>query len=658
MPNTQEISNINEKNIKYIKNAVDIREIEDYKENYNLDLLYYIPFLSNSSNIDIYNITETNILNPANLISKNGFIDNENSSEDLISNINGYYIFKNSSLKKDLYYIENYNTNITEIENNGITNSYKYMTNENWHNFMFSFSTNNLSERIIAILNNSTIISINENQYLLITINLINTDYNELYTISLQTQSKLKINNKINIIVTREQYMGRYKFSLFINGMQSDTQITELDYNELNLVDRSTVIYKEEPIQTLFWFHEDPGIETILDELYLFKASSNSSFIVEPTNYTILPLPADIVTKSNTHYNYNINIENKFNSHIFNAVNKKINYNTKRKLISHTYTNTSKSINKNIKEKFDLIQRNIEILNTKEYNIKSNNLINKIVNINTNRFISKKFDYLFDCIQRNLIKGIDIYITTFRFINKKDIITKYSAIRTILTKIKKNNNLARNIYRNVIIYNNVSKNVLKSYIINLNTKKIVGYYSDISFILNRNIIKNIDNKFNTKNFSCKKIINNNNTAFNNVISIINRDNLKRNIHYNIILRNKTKFKYGDIDEYETNTSRIISSNKTVIFNSMLKFAVPVKTESNIKRNIKYKNTAWHNIIKISCKKIINIHDIKLFTTIRDLDLHAINRNIEKVITIYFNTERAVQPRRITWAFVIRTQIDT
>lgn len=652
MPNTQEL---NEKNITFIKNAIDIKEIEDYKNTYNIDLLYYIPFLSNTSNIDIYSITSENLLDSTNIVSKNGSVVNiKENINDLITNINGYYNFKNSSIQKDLYYIKNYNTEAITTEDGS---SFNYITEDAWYNFMFLFSTDTLTPRTIAILNNSVILSINEDKRLSVKINLINTDYNELYTIFLQSQSSLKINRTTQISVAREQYIGSYKFSLFVNGIQSHSQITELDYNELNFIDQSNKIY-EDSIQTLFWFHEEPGIETNIDELYLFSAPSISSYFPIPTNYSILPLPADIINYNKTQYNYNLNYEKKFNSYNSIIINKTTKFNLRRELISNTYINTKRNIVSNNSDLLpkNITYRNIKIVDTKKYNLKFYNIIDIDISIKIKRLI-KKIIINKNIVEKRIIEKIKIFNNTNRLIEHQNIKTLYYLNRQVLNDIEQKYIIYKYLEKDITIKNSIFRNVIKDIIIKNNTNKIYANLIKISYILNKNVLKIINVKFNTTNNFSIKVTNKNNTIIRNVINIDIKNNLKRNIYYIMKLYSKTKFRNSDmIDVYYSSTNRKISSIRTYIFDKVLisRLAIDIINNMNTIKNINciinnLKNTA--RLIKK--KNIVNSHTV-LCNIARDLWLNNTNKKIEKVIITKCNTLREVKPRHLTWVFVIRT----
>lgn len=640
MINASEFQILNEKNITFINNSIDKNEIKDYNDNYNMKLISYIPFLSNDSNIDIVNLDNINRFTAENFISKNGCInnDNQNSFENIID-INGYYLFENTNKKKDLYYRTNYEIKEINISDNENENPeiYKYINEKDLYNFMFLFSTDNITKRTIAIFNNSIVLSINENKRFSVYINLINTDYKEIYTISLQSQSPVRVNRIFPIAITTEHYMGRYKFSLFINGVQSDTQITELDYNELNFVDQSSLIYPDKELQTIFWFHENENIETIIDEVYAFTITSSSTFFPVPTKYKIYPLPADIKLKNYTKCNF--------------IINKNIKYNLKKQVKKDLklYTYLTKTVKYSTSTN---IIRNIILKNKLiKYNLLRNINITQILNLNTQ--LNYKFIIYFNTNIMSKIKTYSNLTKEFHMFVKFNFntVVNYKSFIYFNTKF--------DIIKNVNIKNYINKIIL-------NKQKIKSKFTRIVIHKLLNIDDINANDFNTMKIKTYRNVLKKDTVIvpinrQKVIPALNKNNTIRTVVKTIRIHNNTKFKYGNIDEYYTSTTRQIARKKIFIFKNVLRriTAIPFKSKLHIIRDIilntKIKSLDLNRNV---LKNTLLINNTKMDFYSKNKYKNNLKRKIEKVITVNKLTKRIIECRNVPWVFVINTDYYT
>lgn len=605
---------INPENLKFIKYNVARSGIITSLRSYDVELLSYIPFLSNSSNLDIINLDNSNTFTPEKLVSNNGYIEylGEEDPDEEIRNINGRLHFLNNNTNKDLYYLTDY-TSKTATVTNVVTlteESMSYMEEEIWHNFMFYFSTNDVSPRVIAVFNSSIIVSLNNSGRIAVSIDLLDVEYNELYNLSLQSQGAIKPNREVHIAIYRDKYAGKYRYSLFINGSESDSQISELEYYELKAEDVSAVIDPSNPKKTLFWFHEAPNIQTNLDDIYTFTMTEYTNIFPKPPKIQILTLPID-----KTITNYTVGF--------FNVSTKRINktertigfsgngdFDTCRYIVSQHKQFTTRLLSKN-KKFITPIYKNT-VVNTKNINY-------------TNLQCTHVFKHL-TCV--NILRNFDIKFDT--------------NIQSLLM----NKTLSKRIINNTsIIYNDTKLNAL----INIKHKQqglkllngtvtetdlVIRYLAKKESFTIENICRYVVLGTGSGNTGDSGGIENTRNGYPATVDTI-RDvkhqynifqDTKRFIQQKMTVRHSTKRTNSDLDDYRFDLSRCTAKNKEIKFNKGIvvrDIAIPFKSRIKLCRNVTI--SLFENSVLL---KPINIY-----------------RNISKTTKIHTYTQLTTYPKK-------------
>lgn len=702
MLNTSTTHILNEKNNQIIAKSIDKVEVRNYQNEFDIDLLAYIPFLHNSSNIDMLNLREE-ILYPDNLISNNGTVRDvlNQDPNELVIDLNGDFQFQPTNEKKDLYYKYSYKTNsINTLDNETQQTSIgsaKYIDEDTWHDIMFYFETDTLTPRVIGVFNNSAVLSIVENvttnnevaYFLEVVIRLVDISTRSEYLVKLHDPTELKANTPIHIGLSRviRKSSDRYYFILFINGLAVDDQKPQNDYHSYKLIEELTKIYPDNTQQSLFWFHEEPNIKTSIDEIYLYTLSDYSlEMFFLPTKHQIIPFPIHFVTKSSTTRNVKGNIIQYVYRNVLSKlevgfdvrrnyiyINKEpvkrlvllSNPNklplapTSRKVTSIKTINFHTNIEAMLSIKFDT---NIKLENlVTKYNLKT--FINKTIKVKFNTCLEEKDIYHFDTNIKSIM-NIKFKTSLQQKMNFKNL-CKYNSL---IVK-EESHPISRNVKSKIIVNSPVTRELIPDGTVYLPVKRIISkkmttiFDQDITdydkldlkpLPVYRNVVYRDDDN---------PLVN---PIHRTVVKTIKIPNILTRLTKNIVtVYFQTLYRNSDLDIYIFPVTRIIKKPKTILFNNILhrRISIPFKSRSNIYRNILNGPDQYgHNprIKPVDLSRIIEKQMTFKTDTILKLapgnfDTHTISRNVTKTIRLYNLTMRRVENRTcIPWAFVLDT----
>lgn len=689
MPSTSTTQILNEKNIKLITENINKVEVKNYQSNYHISLLAYIPFLSESANIDIVNLDNSNKFIPSNFISNNGFVESNviQDPDDPVKNLNGEFQFQNTDTDKDLYYKSTHNTNAIDVVDNTIDNfvSVEYIEEDGqweWNNFMFWFRTDQLTPRIIGIFNGGVVVSINNSGRLEVSINLIDIEMRESYNIILHSQGTIRVNRATHISIFRDIYRERYRYVLYINGFESDNQFTEIEYYELKMADQSKLIYPDNPCKTKFWFHEDKNIKTSIDEIFIYKALTYSSDFPVPTKYPILSYPIDVKLKNSTRYESQIKeINNDYVSRNIEFT-KAFSFDLKRAFLYSVNQYVERSILQNESDK-DIVIRSITNTETDNWDTNVNHKFKTKFDINIKTHIQKK-----DIIPRNILKNI---IVNFYLRISKSYIsythtnlqsTIFSKTHTSIVVDTKNTNYClyilkqkKKINSDILFKNNIKiktyyktgRNIKPDGSIRYNTKRLIT--KKLSSILDKNIVdlNNLDLK---PTHTCRNIVFKDDKPFKNLIyrNVVNTAKItniiERNVKITISIYHDTRYRNSDLDIFVVPLIRQIKTNLIFTFDDILhrKIAIPFISKTKVQRIIAVNlfkllgnnNKPLFVIRKITKNIITNTHVISRFAS-QKAKIVDMTRYINKTINMKSSLSRKVQfLKNVPFAFVLDT----